>query len=92
MPERKIKKIEYSSRFLRSLSKLPVDLQRRVKEQEYIFKDNVFDVRLKTHKLHGPRAGEWAYSVDYEYRIVFAFRDGDEVVYFDIGTHDELYR
>ncbi len=90
--ERKITKIEYSSRFIRSFGKLPVDLQQRVKEQEYIFKDNAFDVRLKTHKLHGSRAGEWAYSVDYEYRIVFAFHDGDEVVYFDIGTHDELYR
>ena len=38
------------------------------------------------------RKGEWSYSVDYEYRIVFAFRGGDGVVYFDIGTHDELYR
>lgn len=91
-PERKIIKIEYSSRFLRSFGKLPVDLQQRVKDQEDIFKDNAFDVRLKTHKLHGPRAGEWSYSVDYEYRIVFAFRDGSEVVYFDIGTHSELYR
>lgn len=90
--ERKITKIEYSSRFIHSFGKLPVDLQRRVKERENIFKDNVFDVRLKTHKLHGPRAGEWAYSVDYEYRIVFAFCGGDGIIYFDIGTHDELYR
>lgn len=92
MPERKIKKIEYSSRFLRSFGKLPVDLQQRVREQESIFQANAFDVRLKTHKLQGPRTGEWSYSVDYAYRIVFAFRGGDDVVYFDIGTHDELYR
>ncbi len=92
MPERKIKKIEYSSRFLRSLSKLSDDLKQRVKEQEEVFKENAFDIRLKTHKLKGPRAGEWSYSVDYEYRIIFAFRDGKDVVYFDIGTHDELYR
>lgn len=92
MPERKIIKIEYSSRFLRSLSKLSDDLKQRVREQEEIFKENAFDTRLKTHKLHGPRAGEWSYSVDYEYRIVFAFHDGEGVVYFDIGTHDELYR
>ncbi|MBI3442762.1 MAG: type II toxin-antitoxin system mRNA interferase toxin, RelE/StbE family [Candidatus Sungbacteria bacterium] len=92
MPERKIKKIEYSPRFLRSFVKLPVGLQQRVRGQENIFKANAFDIRLKTHKLQGPRAGEWSYSVDYEYRIVFAFRDREEVIYFDIGTHDELYR
>ncbi|TSC78346.1 MAG: hypothetical protein G01um101433_287 [Parcubacteria group bacterium Gr01-1014_33] len=92
MLERKIKGITYSSRFLRSLKKLSLGVQEKVRIRELIFQENAFDSRLDTHKLHGKRAGEWSYSVDYEYRIAFTFADENRVLYLDIGTHDELYR
>ena len=89
--ERRITKIEYSSRFLRSFGKLPADMQDRVRERERMFRENVFDSRLDTHKLHGRRSGEWSYTVGYDYRVIFVFRGGNETVYLDVGTHDELY-
>ncbi len=91
--ERKIKKIEYGTKFLHSLHKLPIDIQQKAEMREEIFKVNAFDPRLNTHKLHGKDADKWAYSVDYEYRIKFVFLDdNDGVLYLDIGTHDEVYR
>ena len=52
---------------------------------------NAFDPRLRTHKLRGALAGYWAYSVNYQYRVLFRFLASDAVLYYDIGTHD-IYR
>ena len=56
-----------------------------------IFKQNPFDPRLRTHKIHrlSSRYGRTIYAVEVEadLRTVF-FIDGDCVVTVDIGTHD----
>ena len=77
--------------FDRHFKKLPWVIQEKVKRRSEIFASNPFDQRLKTHKLHGERKEEWAYSVDYSYRITFVFVGEKEVLYTDIGTHDDLY-
>ena len=59
-----------------------------------IFKQNPFDPRLGTHKIHRLSAhhGRTIYAVDVEadLRVVF-FIDGDCVVTVDIGT-DDIYK
>jgi mRNA-degrading endonuclease YafQ of YafQ-DinJ toxin-antitoxin module len=56
-----------------------------------IFKENPFDPRLRTHKIHRLSAeyGRTIYSVEIEgdLRAVFFIKD-DLVVTVDIGTHD----
>jgi mRNA-degrading endonuclease YafQ of YafQ-DinJ toxin-antitoxin module len=56
-----------------------------------IFKENPFDPRLRTHKIHRLSAqyGQTIYAVDIEgdLRAVF-FIKGDCIVTVDIGTHD----
>ena len=49
------------------------------------------DTRLEIHKLHGKKKDEWAYSVDYSYRISFIFLGKNVVLYTNIGTHDDVY-
>ena len=52
------------------------------------------DPRLKTHKLQGDLADQWACRVARDLRIVFRFisDDGDEaVLLLDIGSHDDVY-
>ena len=83
--------IRTTIRFDRSYIKLPSAIKRKAEARESIFKTNPFDPRLNTHKLQGKRKNEWAYSVDYSYRIAFIFVSGTEILYLDIGTHDELY-
>ena len=35
--------------------------------------------------------GLWAFSVDYDTRVIFSFLKDDEVLPIDIGSHDEVY-
>jgi hypothetical protein len=59
-----------------------------------IFKENPFDPRLKTHKIHAlsGRAGKTIYSIWIEdnLRAVF-YISGDTIFTVDIGEHD-VYR
>lgn len=59
--------------------------------REKIFASNPFDQRLGTHKLHGERKGEWAYWIDYSYRVTFMFLGENCVLYTDVGTHEQVY-
>ncbi len=56
-----------------------------------IFKENPFDPRLRTHKIHrlSARYGRTIYAVDIEnnLRAVFLI-EGDCIITVDIGTHD----
>ncbi|MEY3826162.1 MAG: hypothetical protein RLZZ148_976 [Cyanobacteriota bacterium] len=61
-----------------------------------ILAENPFLSSLKSHKLTGQLEGLWSCSVDYNYRIIFAWQQ-DEIsaesliILIDIGTHDEVY-
>jgi len=55
------------------------------------FTNNPFDQQLKTHKLTGKLQGLWAFSVDYNCRVIFRFLGKNEVLLIDIGGHDEVY-
>jgi len=56
-----------------------------------MFSENPFNVKLKTHKLSGTLKDCWAFSVDYNFRIIFKFIDKNKVLLIDIGSHDEVY-
>lgn len=55
------------------------------------FSKNPFNPHLRTHKLTGKLEGLWAFSVDYNRRVVFKFASENEILLIDIGTHDEVY-
>ena len=75
--------------FKRKTRKNP-PLRERILETLERLAEDVFDPRLKTHKLRGQLEGLWACQVDYDCRIVFAL-EKDMIVLIDIGTHDEVY-
>jgi len=88
MRRKKLKSVDYSEKFLKSLKKLPKRVIKKAEIREKIFRENPFDPRLGTHKLLGRYKDCWAFDIDYTYRIKFIFIDGDEVLFLDIGTHD----
>ncbi|MFH1956778.1 MAG: hypothetical protein ABIJ28_03975 [Patescibacteria group bacterium] len=49
---------------------------------------NPFDVRLKTHKLHGKYKNFWSFSISGSCRVIFKFANNEEVVFIDAGNHD----
>ncbi len=88
MEERRIKRIEYSRKFLKSLEKLPKEIIEKAEKKEKIFKENPFHPFLVTHKLSGKEKESWAFEIDYHYRIKFVFLSDEEVLFLDIDTHN----
>jgi len=86
-------KIFTTSKFRKSYIKLPKRIKNQAKAKEEIFRNNPFDSRLETHKLHGKYKNYWTFSIDNSYRIMFKFlkSDGGEVAFINIGTH-EIYK
>ncbi len=56
-----------------------------------MFLDNPFYPRLRTHKLSGKLAGQWAFSIEEDCRVIFEFIGENSVLLIDIGSHDEVY-
>jgi len=80
-----------SPKFDRQFKKLSLTTKLRAEEQEKIFVINPFDPRLGTHKLHGKDREHWAYWVTRKIRIKFIFSGANEIIYLEIGTHDQVY-
>ncbi|MFC1521024.1 type II toxin-antitoxin system YafQ family toxin [Elusimicrobiota bacterium] len=88
---RLIRIVHTTSGFRKSFKKLPKKLQGSAVKKDLVFRKNAFDPRLKTHPLKGDLEGYHAYSLNDKYRILLRFISSDEVIYYDIGTH-EIYR
>lgn len=80
-------KVIQSARFLKAARKLPEPILKKAEARDALFRKNPFDPQLRTHKLHGPLDGFYAYSVDHRYRIIFSFQNSKTIVYHEIGTH-----
>ena len=79
--------VHTTSDFNKSFRRLSPNLAKLAVTRDSWFRANPFDARLKTHKLKGELKGYFAYSVNYEYRVLFRFIHAREVIYYDIGTH-----
>ena len=91
MKERRIKKVDYSNKFLKSLKRLPQKIIKEAEKKEEIFKENPFHPTLRTHELSGKDKESWGFWITYSYRIKFIFLSDQEVLFLDIGLH-EIYK
>lgn len=83
-------KIYFHPRFRGSYQKLNKELKKKAEKKAAIFRQNPFDQRLDTHKLHGKLKKLWSFSVDEKNRILFEWV-GSDTIFLDIGDH-KLYR
>lgn len=80
--------------FWRSFGKLPAQQQLKARKAFLIFRQNPFDPRLRSHKIHklSARYGRIVYAAEIEANLRVAFYIEDDVaVTVDIGSHD-IYR
>ena len=81
-------------RYWTTFYRLPATQKESARKAWQIFKENLFDPRLRTHKIQSlsARYGRTIYAVEVEgdLRSLF-YLDGDIVVSLVIGTH-EIYR
>lgn len=86
-----IKEIKVSPLFEKHYRGLPAIIKEAAQKKEKMFRENPFNSRLRTHKLHGRERNVLAFWIDYTYRIKFIFLSNEEVLFLDIGTH-EIYK
>jgi mRNA-degrading endonuclease YafQ of YafQ-DinJ toxin-antitoxin module len=84
-------KISYKATFVRQYKKLENDLQEEVLEKIELFKNKENHILLKVHKLHGKFKENFSFSVNYRFRIVFMWGEGDSAILLAIGDH-EIYK
>ena len=87
-------KVSFSSSFQRAFKKRiksNTKLESRFWAKLEVFTNNPFDPSLRTHKLSGKLKDLWSFSVEYDQRVIFYFTDEGNVVFVDLGNHDEVY-
>ena len=81
-------RIIYTTEFKRLFKRLPMEIKKEALKREKMLRTDLFDKRLKTHKLSGKLKGCWAFSISYQKRIIFEFGI-DGIIYFhSIGDHN----
>ncbi len=70
-------------------------LYQKIIKKLKIFRENPHHPSLRLHKLKGPLQETWSISLEKNVRMLyyFSFIEGErQAVFFDIGTHDQVYR
>lgn len=86
--------ISFSKSFKRTFKKViknKPDLEAKFWEKINLFMVNPFEVSLKTHKLSGQLQDFWSFTIDYDLRVVFYFKENNKAIFTNIGTHNEVY-
>jgi len=82
--------IQYSPTFIRRYKRLPVLLQPEVNEKISLFQNPSNHELLHVHKLKNLK-NTYAFSVNYQTRIVFQYESKQIVGLLFVGLHDEVY-
>lgn len=82
--------IRAAKRFLKKHPGQAESLSATLQEMEM----DVFQTKLRTHKLKGDLEGRWSCNAGYDIRIVFSFgtHEGMETIQLlSLGSHDAVY-
>jgi len=94
-----VRTLVFASSFKRSFKALIREkkgIELKISEKLDLLVREPFHPSLRTHKLKGKLSGAWAFTVEYDCRIVFNFVKNqtsgeEEILLIDIGTHDDVY-
>jgi len=81
----------FEGKFKKYKARLSETERQRLKKRLEIFAGDVFDKRLKTHKLKGELKEYHSFSISYSDRLVFKILDDEGVCFMEIGSHDVCY-
>jgi len=81
----------FQKRWYKYLSGLTENQKKHLKERLAFFKEDIFDKRLKTHRLKGNLKEYYAFSISHSDRIVFKILEDNSVYFIEVGSHDVCY-
>ena len=81
----------FGKKFKKYTARLSAPEKIRLKKRLEIFQENVFDRRLRVHKLKGDLNQYYALSLNYSDRLVFKILDDEGIYLIEIGSHDICY-
>jgi addiction module RelE/StbE family toxin len=87
-------KIYLDEGFKRSFKKViknNLEIKNKFSDKLELLKENPYHPFLKTHKLSGKLQDYMAFSIDYNFRVIFKFMNDNAILLIDIGTHNEVY-
>ena len=84
-------KIRLHKRFQKRISTLRSNEKKRLIERLTLFIEDEFNPLLANHLLHGKYKGYRSINIGGDLRAVYKFLERDEVLFVEIGTHNELY-
>lgn len=76
---------------LEKIRKNNLQLTKRIEKQLALFTTNPKYPSLRVHKLSGELENIWSISISKDVRMTY-LQSRDEAYFFDIGTHDEVYK
>lgn len=86
--------IQYEESFIHNLKRLSKKdnlFRKKVVDKINLFINDKQHPSLRLHKLQGKLKDAWSISVDKSIRILI-YQDEDELIFVDIGSHDEVYK
>jgi addiction module RelE/StbE family toxin len=87
-------KVKISPDLQKKLTKLNREnpaLFKKVIKQLKLFSNNPKYPSLRVHKLSGKLENMWSISITDSIRMTYLLIDGNEAIFFDIGTHNQVY-
>ncbi len=84
----KITKSQTTPYFEKQFDRLPKNLQKIAARKILIFENNPFHPGIHAHKLKGELSAFWSFYINDNFRVLFRFLKNNEVLYYDIDTHD----
>jgi len=78
------------SRKLKTFLKKHPELETIINDKLDLLIADPFDSQLRTHKLSGALQNVHAFSLTYEYRMLFTIQE-DKIYLINMGSHDEVY-
>lgn len=76
---------------LKQIKKNQPKLYRKIQKQLLLFITNPKHPSLRTHKLKGNLSNTWSISIERNFRMLY-YLSNEKLVFFMIGTNDEVYR
>lgn len=82
---------QFEKQFQKYREKLTQKQRKNLKQKLEIFKEDIFDNSLKTHKLSWNLKDYYSFRINYKDRIRFKIVKEWEVFFYHIWNHDDTY-